>query len=370
MYELPPELIFLILRELRGYRGALEKCSLVCSAWREICIPFLFHDLRLFDSPSRIRAYRLLMFHAPHLRPHVQKLTLLSPSMVMGEADSKSDEERELLLSLIEALPKLNTLHSDVYSWTDDWCLRIPRCSSITALHIWDPYALTANTPPWLLKLLRETADTLRSLSLGGLFFKQVSLEGAVDGRVALPYPMNALEALRIQTCYNLPFHPEVITMPNLQVLECRKHRQMAFCESLPASLKTLVVDTAFSGGLPISAENVCLIGERMNNPSALLALSSLHSPTKIKHLELFLSRWIQITPHYVPISSEVLDFVLDLCQNGSLQEFIVTFSEGDPRESMELDDKLSKLESLGVLNLRIGLPSQLLPAGSHSYYI
>lgn len=245
MHELPPELIFLILRELKGYKGALEKCSLVCSAWREICIPFLFHDLRLFDSPSRIRAYRLLMFHAPHLRPHVQKLTLLSPSMVMGEADSKSDEERELLLSLIEALPKLNTLHSDVYSWTDDWCLRIPRCSSITALHIWDPYSLTANTPPWLLKLLRETADTLRSLSLGGLFFQQISLEGGVDGRVALPNPMNALEALRIQTCYNLPFHPEVITMPNLQVLECRKHRQMAFCESLPASLKTLVVDTA-----------------------------------------------------------------------------------------------------------------------------
>lgn len=107
-----------------------------------------------------------------------------------------------------------------------------------------------------------------------------------------------------------------------------------------------------------------------MDNASALRALSSLHSPTKIKHLELFLSRWIQATPDYVPISSEVLDFVLDLCQNGSLQEFTVTFSEGDPCESMELDDKLSKLESLGVLNLRIGFPSQLLPACSHSYYI
>ncbi len=104
---------------------------------------------------------------------------------------------------------------------------------------------------------------------------------------------------------------------------------------------------------------------------SMLGLLQLLHDPLKMKHLELFLKRWMPSTSSDCsPMSSDSLDFVLDLCQNGSLQKFTLTASEGNPREATVLGDKLSKLETLGVLDLRVGYPSQLLPGCSHSYCI
>src|SRR3954451_18048481 len=44
MYKLNEDVLFLILKELQGYRGSLYSCLLVNRTWCEITVPILWKD--------------------------------------------------------------------------------------------------------------------------------------------------------------------------------------------------------------------------------------------------------------------------------------------------------------------------------------
>ncbi|KAJ8697474.1 hypothetical protein PTI98_004277 [Pleurotus ostreatus] len=278
------------------------------------------------------------------------------------------------MLAFLRAFPKLKALHCTlaVASLVSSY---LPR-SSITTLdlHGWR-YDILSFT-----KLLRAAAGTLRSLTLKDIRFPKRN-GGKVHTFSPLQVSMLALTELSVICCENLRFFPCVIQMPNVKTLRLDSC-DMPFTASLPASVKTLVIQreqvpahtaTDTDTGNLLSTANVVIVCR----PTDWLRRSLQHTitricvPSSIKHLELVLLGVgnIIIHPsstladHFAFLQEDGLEeWVTRLHKGGLLERLTITADRSHPPFLQELRDRFPLLQRLGILDIQTESPSVLAP--------
>ncbi|KAG9219644.1 hypothetical protein CCMSSC00406_0006034 [Pleurotus cornucopiae] len=195
--------------------------------------------------------------------------------------------------------------------------------------------------------------------------------------------PPNAVEMSRLSTitmvalkelalmgyAERLPFYSN-IRMPNLEILYCATWRNI-FREYLPDSLKTLAIGWDLDGRnqvcRPFDTENFYLrwLVRWETLDQILYLIPKLTIPRNIQHIEIV----SETTSDKLPFNMDDLEsvdkfesFILDLHQNGSLQKLTFTFEPSymDIGCGDGLADRFTKLNPLGLVDVRVDLPSVL----------
>ncbi|KAF7433744.1 hypothetical protein PC9H_005709 [Pleurotus ostreatus] len=353
---LPTELVSLVVQELLYDRKSLNTCASTCRRWRSIALPFLLPRLCLPDSINFLRAYQFFVLDAPRdgtgIGQSVREIVVdphFSLSHLVSESSTPVWHDRHCMLAFLRAFPKLKALHCTlaVASLVSSY---LPR-SSITTLdlHGWR-YDILSFT-----KLLRAAAGTLRSLTLKDIRFPKRN-----GGKVHTfsPLQMPNVKTLRLDSC------------------------DMPFTASLPASVKTLVIQreqvpahtaTDTDTGNLLSTANVVIVCR----PTDWLRRSLQHTitricvPSSIKHLELVLLGVgnIIIHPsstladHFAFLQEDGLEeWVTRLHKGGLLERLTITADRSHPPFLQELRDRFPLLQRLGILDIQTESPSVLAP--------
>ncbi|KAG9219657.1 hypothetical protein CCMSSC00406_0006021 [Pleurotus cornucopiae] len=376
---LPTELVSLVAQELLYDRKSLNTCASTCRRWRSIALPFLLPHLCLPDSITFLRAYRFFVLDAPRdgtgIGQSVREI-VVDPHFSLSHLASESSvpvwHDRHCMLEFLRAFPKLKSLHCTlaVASLVSSY---LPR-SSITTLdiHGWR-YDILSFT-----KFLRAAAGTLRTLTLKDIRFP-VRHGGKVHTFSPLQVSMLALTELSIICCENLRFFPCVIQMPNVKTLRLDSC-DMPFTASLPASVKTLVIQreqvpahTDTDTGNLLSTDNVVIVcrstdwrRRRLRHTIAQICASST-----IKHLELVLlgvgeiitHPSLTLADHFAFLQEEGLEeWVVRLHKGGLLERLTISAERGHPSFLQELRDRFPLLQRLGILDVQTESPSVLAP--------
>ncbi|KAF9490502.1 hypothetical protein BDN71DRAFT_1454195 [Pleurotus eryngii] len=166
-----------------------------------------------------------------------------------------------------------------------------------------------------------------------------------------------------------LPFYSN-IRMPNLEILYCATWLN-TFRGYLPDSLKTLAIGWDLDGRnqvcRPFDTENFYLrwFVKWKTLDDILYLIPKLMIPRNIQHIEIV----SETTGDELPFNMDDLEsvdkfesFILDLHRNGSLQKVTFTFepSYTDVRCGEGLADRFTKLNPLGLVDVRVDLPSVL----------
>ncbi|THU93225.1 hypothetical protein K435DRAFT_197215 [Dendrothele bispora CBS 962.96] len=74
-WRIPPEILLLIMKELRGSKVSLKTAALVCRAWRGPAQVYLFSQMHIQQSPDCSRISKIIQ-KSPHLTLHVNTLVV------------------------------------------------------------------------------------------------------------------------------------------------------------------------------------------------------------------------------------------------------------------------------------------------------
>ncbi|THU83326.1 hypothetical protein K435DRAFT_428940 [Dendrothele bispora CBS 962.96] len=74
-WRIPPEILFLIMNELRDSKSSLQKAALVCRAWRGPAQVYLFSQIHIRHSLDCSRIIKIIQ-KSPHIASHVNRLVV------------------------------------------------------------------------------------------------------------------------------------------------------------------------------------------------------------------------------------------------------------------------------------------------------
>ncbi|THU83337.1 hypothetical protein K435DRAFT_871398 [Dendrothele bispora CBS 962.96] len=74
-WRIPPEILLLIMNELRNSKASLQKAALVCRAWRGPAQVYLFSQMRIRHSLDCTRISKIIQ-NSPHIASHVNRLVV------------------------------------------------------------------------------------------------------------------------------------------------------------------------------------------------------------------------------------------------------------------------------------------------------
>ncbi|KAG9223341.1 hypothetical protein PTI98_002029 [Pleurotus ostreatus] len=276
-----------------------------------------------------------------------------------GTLDSFSLEwcDDDHIQSFLQAFPRLNALKcsSHLYNVVSHMLQQSP----ITTLHIDSSLSYDVK---WFFHILRAGAATLKNLKLEDVDFRVRLSPRATpnDGKIS----MLALEELTVVECCNLPFHITTVEMPNLKVLVCQVYDCTDYLHILRTSLMTLVIEPTIEEPLDqnqIIVDNLCILWFPQHEVGNVKAtITSVCVPTRLAHLEVFLPSILLAHP-FTTSSDDLEAFVLRLHLDGSLGRVTVTVE--DPSQPDILDGVFKELNSLGILEIRVGKPPLLHPS-------
>ncbi|KAF4574286.1 hypothetical protein EYR40_005997 [Pleurotus pulmonarius] len=171
----------------------------------------------------------------------------------------------------------------------------------------------------------------------------------------AIPIIMTALTKLSASYSINLPFQPERIQMPSLQILFPDVNDLDTLSACLPDFLNTLVIHTAEEGdyvGKVLHVENLCLIPSDYWDglPSCIDTINTFIVPSSIKHLEVVLYKYIRSRELNIDLLDTFEEFLLNLHDTGSFGRLTLTFPE-DAMDPQAYDHVFPRLKSLGLLD-------------------
>ncbi|KDQ33752.1 hypothetical protein PLEOSDRAFT_152600 [Pleurotus ostreatus PC15] len=355
MRRLPLEIEHLVLRKLEErHPYALRNCASVCKSWHEFCLPILFHELTIgMDGKRHLPACSRLLVESPRIRRHVRKVTFESqdfPIYVTNE-----HEERRMIESILLGLPRLDELLCTSIP-LETLSSILPRLS-ITTLYL----KVDVYSPLTLLPVIQAIASTVRSLTLEELIFgDELTVDEFASVIKGGAICMTALEELALVMCANLPLVAGFIQMPNLKTLYCAG-MDGALGDSIPCSLQTLVIaETEVSDDFkPLSVENLCIRwwhghGHHTLSEAIEHSIATFTVPSKIREIEILLSPSTRHRKDAFDELDTLETHLLDLRRSGSFERLTIT-TEGNIMESSWVLDKMPNLDSLGLLDVRLG---------------
>ncbi|KAF4602764.1 hypothetical protein EYR40_005981 [Pleurotus pulmonarius] len=361
--RLPEDIVLHFFKALTNKGASLQNCSLVCSTWRTLALPLLFRMFYIKTSRQLLECMEL-MRNTPHIRPLILDIAFCNDivhrrffpvieSVVIDDAD---------FIAFIHGFTRLQAIFC-----TGPTLVNIPLVlpgSSVTTLDI----AARSITAEELSSIFEAAAGVIRYLILDDVTVQNQPSAVALSRLPTIT--MVALKELALMGFEEkLPFASH-IQMPNLETLYCATWLSI-FRECLPDLLKTLAIgwdlDQRNQARKPFDVENFSfrwlVRWERLDE--MLYLIPKLTTPQNVQHIEIV----FETTSSELPFEMDDLEsidkfetYILDLHRDGCLQKVTFTFEPSyvDIRCGDGLADRFAKLNPLGIVDVRVGLPSVL----------
>ncbi|THU94773.1 hypothetical protein K435DRAFT_860163 [Dendrothele bispora CBS 962.96] len=114
-WRIPPEILLLIMKELRDSKVSLKTAALVCRAWRGPAQIYLFFQIHIRKSPDCSRISKIIQ-KSPHIASHVNKLVVqeLDVQPMFESMKDRTSSSRVSYLQSRDATEIASTLGSSV----------------------------------------------------------------------------------------------------------------------------------------------------------------------------------------------------------------------------------------------------------------
>ncbi|THU82257.1 hypothetical protein K435DRAFT_460314 [Dendrothele bispora CBS 962.96] len=114
-WRIPPEILLLIMKELRGSKVSLKTAALVCRAWRGPAQVYLFSQMRIQESQDCSHIFKIIQ-KSPHIASHVNRLVVqeFDAQLMFGSMKERTSISRVSYLQSGDATKIVSILGSSV----------------------------------------------------------------------------------------------------------------------------------------------------------------------------------------------------------------------------------------------------------------